>query len=132
MSNTAGRLAKIGGELSTKLVKPVVSSTKEEARKSVLKVYKDLQRIAPKFWYEYELQEMPLSVFREILKKQFLKNKNIQDVRIIDRKVAECRNDLLSIKYYFYNPDHVRNMLFRENLDAKPADFLSKFLSGKN
>uniref|UniRef100_A0A0K0F110 Complex I-B14 n=1 Tax=Strongyloides venezuelensis TaxID=75913 RepID=A0A0K0F110_STRVS len=132
MSGVGGRVIRAGGEVSTKLVAPIVSSSKEEARKNVLKVYKEVQRIAPNFWFEYKLVDTPLSVFREVLKNQFLKNKHIQDIRVIDRKVAECRLDLENIKYYYYNPDHVRNMLYRENLDAKPGDFLSKFLSGKN
>uniref|UniRef100_A0A0N4ZD25 Complex I-B14 n=2 Tax=Parastrongyloides trichosuri TaxID=131310 RepID=A0A0N4ZD25_PARTI len=123
MASTAGRVSKMAGQVSTKLVAPVVSSSREEARRNVLSIYKEVQRIAPKFWFDYGLQDTPLSVFREVLKKQFLKNKHIQDIRIIDH--------LVSIKYAFYNPDHVRNMLFRENIDAKPTDFLSQFLSGK-
>lgn len=36
-----------------------------------------------------------------------------------------------SIRMAYYNPDHVRNYLFAENVEAKPKDFLSKFLNGK-
>ena len=38
---------------------------------------------------------------------------------------------MYAIRYAFYNPDHVRNYLFRENVEAPAKDFLSKFLSGK-
>lgn len=48
------------------------------------------QRITPTMWFDHQLQDIPLPVFREILKKQFTKNAHINDIRIIDRKVAEC------------------------------------------
>lgn len=35
------------------------------------------------------LHDVPMPVFREVLKKQFMKNAHITDIRIIDRKVAE-------------------------------------------
>lgn len=31
----------------------------------------------------------------------------------------------------YYNMDHVRNILFRENIDPTSKDFLSRFLAGK-
>lgn len=39
---------------------------------------------------------------------------------------------MYAIQYAFYNPDHVRNYLFRENVEPKPKDFLSKFLNGQD
>lgn len=33
-----------------------------------------------------------------------------------------------AFEWGWYNPDHVRNYLLRENIDPKPKDFLSKFL----
>lgn len=49
------------------------------------------QRLAPTFWWDYELHDMPLPVFRAVLKKQFTNNAHLNDVRVIDRKVAECK-----------------------------------------
>uniref|UniRef100_A0A914RI89 NADH dehydrogenase [ubiquinone] 1 alpha subcomplex subunit 6 n=1 Tax=Parascaris equorum TaxID=6256 RepID=A0A914RI89_PAREQ len=90
------------------------------------------QRLAPTFWWDYELHDMPLPVFRAVLKKQFTNNAHLNDVRVIDRKVAECKQHMVGIRNAFYNGDHVRNYLFRENVEPKPKDFLSKFLSGKD
>jgi len=73
---------------------------------------------------------VPLPVFRDVLKKQFLKNAHINDIRIIDKKVAEAYFDIESVEMRYYNPYHVRNILFRENIEPKAKDFLSKFLSG--
>ncbi|CAD5221027.1 unnamed protein product [Bursaphelenchus okinawaensis] len=106
----------------------VHSHTANEARLEVLKLYKNFQRITPTFWWDYQLTDYPLPVFREIIKKQFLKNAHVKDLRIIDRKVGEGYKDIESIEWAWYNPDHVRNFLFRENLEPKPKDFLSKFL----
>lgn len=48
------------------------------------------QRLAPKFWFDYDLRDMPLPVFRAVLKKQFAGKAHLTDVRIIDREVEEC------------------------------------------
>lgn len=120
-----------GAKAIAREVTPIVSSNKDQARASVLAVYKELQRLAPTFWWDYELHDMPLPVFRAVLKKQFTSNAHLNDVRVIDRKVAECKQHIVGIKYAFYNGDHIRNYLFRENVEARPKDFLSKFLMGK-
>ena len=64
-----------------------------------------------------ELTDIPLPVFREVLKGQFLKNAHLQDVRIIDRKVegflsikqsnnnnfsTEARQHLVSLKWAIF------------------------------
>uniref|UniRef100_A0AC35TVB7 NADH dehydrogenase [ubiquinone] 1 alpha subcomplex subunit 6 n=1 Tax=Rhabditophanes sp. KR3021 TaxID=114890 RepID=A0AC35TVB7_9BILA len=128
---SASRISKLGATTTTKLVAPVISSNSIEARRRVLTVYKELQRLAPKFWFDYGLQDAPLSVFREVLKNQFTKNKHVQDIRVVDRMVEETKQHIVNIRYAFYNPDHVRNMLFRENVEPKSKDFLSNFFSGK-
>ncbi|KAK5968523.1 hypothetical protein GCK32_001091 [Trichostrongylus colubriformis] len=72
-------------------VAPVQSVSKDQARRAVLQVYKDLQRITPTFWWDFGMQDMPLGVFRSVLKQQFIKNAHIDDIRIIDRLVYETR-----------------------------------------
>ncbi|VDM65292.1 unnamed protein product [Strongylus vulgaris] len=111
-----------------------------------IKIYSFRQRMTPKFWWDFGMHDMPLGVFRSVLKQQFVKNAHITDFRVIDRLVEETRQfnesfharlrhrfqHMYAIRYAFYNPDHVRNYLFRENVEAKPKDFLSKFLSGQD
>ncbi|CAD5227851.1 unnamed protein product [Bursaphelenchus xylophilus] len=123
-----GKVVQAAQRVVTKTVTPVSSHSADEARLAVLTLYKRFQRLTPTFWWDYELTDYPLPVFREVIKKQFIKNAHVKDLRIIDRKIAEGYKDIESIEYAFYNPDHVRNYLFRENLEAKPKDFLSKFL----
>ncbi|PAV85458.1 hypothetical protein WR25_07003 [Diploscapter pachys] len=131
MASAGGRVARAGGQLAVRIVKPVQSTNPLEARIAVLNVYKDLQLMARKFWWDYNMHHMPLGFFRSVLKQQFVKNSHLQDIRVIDRLVGECRQHMRSIKDQFYNDDHVRNYLFKENIEAKPKDFLSKFLYGK-
>nr|CAD2138885.1 unnamed protein product [Meloidogyne enterolobii]CAD2183800.1 unnamed protein product [Meloidogyne enterolobii] len=120
------------GAAVSRMVRPIISQDLVEAKLNVLKMYKQFQRVAKQHWWDYRLQDIPLPVFREVLKKEFMKNAHIQDVRIIDRKVEEARQHLVALKYFFYNEYHVRNMLFAENIEPKPKDFLSKFLHGKD
>ncbi|KHJ96257.1 complex 1 protein [Oesophagostomum dentatum] len=72
-------------------VAPVQSISKEQARRAVLQSYKDLQRMTPKFWWDFGMTDMPLGVFRSVLKQQFMKNAHITDLRVIDRLVGETK-----------------------------------------
>lgn len=113
------------------VARPIKSKTPEEARIAVLEAYKELQRLTPKFWWDFGMQDMPLGVFRAVLKQQFTANAAIKDIRVIDRKVGETHQHMEAIRMAYYNPDHVRNYLFKENIEAPPKDFLGKFLAGK-
>lgn len=112
-------------------VAPVVSASKEQSLANVRRVYKELQRYAPDVWEKFDLLDMPLPVFRAALKKQFTNNAALSDFRTIDRKVAECEMAMESCRKIYYNSAHIRNILFRENLEPQPKDFLSTFLRGK-
>ncbi|VDK84913.1 unnamed protein product [Litomosoides sigmodontis] len=90
------------------------------------------QRYAPELYKKFNFEDMPLSVFRAALKKQYTNNAHLTDFRIIDRKIAECRQVMLACQKTWYNSYHLRNVLFRENVEAKPKDFLSTFLRSKN
>uniref|UniRef100_A0A0N5D2Z1 Ubiquinone biosynthesis O-methyltransferase, mitochondrial n=1 Tax=Thelazia callipaeda TaxID=103827 RepID=A0A0N5D2Z1_THECL len=49
------------------------------------------QRVAPDIYKTFLLHDIPLPVFRSALKKQFSDNSHLTDIRVIDRKIAECR-----------------------------------------
>uniref|UniRef100_A0A183CGL8 Exonuclease domain-containing protein n=1 Tax=Globodera pallida TaxID=36090 RepID=A0A183CGL8_GLOPA len=44
------------------------------------------------------LWDIPIPVFREVLKNQFTKNAHITDARIVDRKVDECKQHMVAMK----------------------------------
>ncbi|TMS38987.1 hypothetical protein L596_005595 [Steinernema carpocapsae] len=62
--------------------------------------YVKMQRLTPQFWWDYDMQDMPLPVFRAVLKKQFTKNANLTDLRVIDRKVAETHQMSFCVSQY--------------------------------
>lgn len=37
------------------------------------------------------MNDMPLGVFRAVIKQQFMKNAHLEDVRVIDRLVGETK-----------------------------------------
>ncbi|VDM16597.1 unnamed protein product [Wuchereria bancrofti] len=56
------------------------------------------QRYAPKLYKQFHFDDIPLSVFRAALKKQYINNAHLTDFRVIDRKIAECRQ----VKHFFF------------------------------
>uniref|UniRef100_A0A914X873 NADH dehydrogenase [ubiquinone] 1 alpha subcomplex subunit 6 n=1 Tax=Plectus sambesii TaxID=2011161 RepID=A0A914X873_9BILA len=125
-------LSRVGVELTKREVVPVVSKNPKEARKNVIKIYKEFQRYVPTIWWEQELRDIPLPQFRLAIKNQFMKNAHLTDTRVVDRLVEQAKLDMVNFRMAYYNDVHVRNFLFRENIDPKPADFLSRFFAGKD
>ncbi|CAK5090830.1 unnamed protein product [Meloidogyne enterolobii] len=99
------------GAAVSRMVRPIISQDLVEAKLNVLKMYKQFQRVAKQHWWDYRLQDIPLPVFREVLKKEFMKNAHIQDVRIIDRKVEG------KIILYFIYFKVFRKFVFSQNSD---------------
>ncbi|KAK6053973.1 hypothetical protein COOONC_08520 [Cooperia oncophora] len=63
----------------------------EDITQVLISTFNLRQRLTPTFWWDYGMQDMPLGVFRSVLKQQFIKNSHIEDIRIIDRLVGETR-----------------------------------------
>lgn len=63
---------------------------------------------------------MPLPVFRAALKKQFTNNAHLTDFRVIDRKIAECRQ----VKHFSF-----RNLVFSNSFSpiSKTISTLNRF-----
>uniref|UniRef100_A0A914EA02 NADH dehydrogenase [ubiquinone] 1 alpha subcomplex subunit 6 n=1 Tax=Acrobeloides nanus TaxID=290746 RepID=A0A914EA02_9BILA len=131
MATNAGRVVKSSTGAVARLVTPIASQNTEEAHRRVLSSYKEMQRYAPIFWWDFNFTDMPLPVFRSLLKQQFLKNSHVGDIRVVDRLVGEFEMHMLNIRKGYYNSDHCRNVLLKENIELKPKDFLSKFLTQK-
>lgn len=68
---------------------------------------------------------------RAKLREEFLKHKDVTDIRIVDMLVIKGQMELKeSINKWKQNTHIMR--YWKETIDPKPTDFLSKFLSGKN
>jgi len=114
------------------LARPVRSQSLQEARRHVLHCYKAWQRQLPFLWDFQRQFDIPLPEFRLIIKDQFLKYSHVADARAIDRLCIRAEIELMETKKSYLNPDHVRNVLTRENIEKKAQDFLSRFFAGKD
>lgn len=69
--------------------------------------------------------------FRAKLREEFLKHKDLDDIRVIDRLVIRGQMELQETLAIWKQPSHIMRY-WKETVEPKPTDFLSKFLSGKN
>ncbi|KAJ8917681.1 hypothetical protein NQ315_005128 [Exocentrus adspersus] len=112
-----------------KEVKPILSVDREEARKRVLNLYKAWYRQLP---YIVKAYDIPKNVeqCRERLREEFTKHDHFPDIRVIDMLVIKGQMELKEIVNVWKQKGHVMTY-FKDSLEPKPKDFLSKFLSGK-
>lgn len=68
---------------------------------------------------------------KEKLREEFLKHKEVSDVRIVDMLVIKGKMELDECVNGWKQPTHVMRY-WKDTWEAKPTDFLSKFISGKN
>lgn len=64
------------------------------------------------------------------MKEEFLRNKDVQDIRVIDMLVIKGQMELKEIVKGWKQKGHIMRY-WKETVDPKPTDFLSKFLSGQ-
>lgn len=68
---------------------------------------------------------------KEKLREMFLKHKNVTDIRIIDMLVIKGKQHYDECANGWAQPTHFMRF-WQDTLEPKPADFLSKFIAGKN
>ena len=76
--------------------------------------------------------DIPKSVeqCRDKLKEEFVKNKDITDMRIIDMLVIKGQMELKETAEIWKQKGHIMRY-WKETVEPKPVDFLSKFLSSQ-
>lgn len=65
------------------------------------------------------------------LREEFLKHKDVDDIRIVDMLVIKGKMTLQEIVEKWQQPTHIMRY-WKDTQEPKPTDFLSKFISGKN
>uniref|UniRef100_A0A1B0CJY0 NADH dehydrogenase [ubiquinone] 1 alpha subcomplex subunit 6 n=1 Tax=Lutzomyia longipalpis TaxID=7200 RepID=A0A1B0CJY0_LUTLO len=113
-----------------KQVRPILSVDKTEARRRVFNLYRAWYRQIPYIVMDYDI---PKSVeqCREKLREEFLRNKNVTDIRVIDMLVIKGQMELKESVEIWKQKGHIMRY-FKETQEPKPTDFLSKFFSGHN
>jgi len=111
-------------------VRPILSVDREEARRRVFNLYKAWHRSIPFIVEKYDIPKSEAQC-KEKLKEEFLKNKDIADVRVIDMLVIKGQMELKEVIKLWKQKGHVMRY-WQESVEPKPKDFLSKFLSGNN
>merc|ERR1719427_2258398 len=99
-----------------KAAKPLLSTSPEEARRRVLTLYRMWIREVPTV-IELHGLDIPLSTIRKTVYKEFEKNKNLSDIRVIDMLVVKGKQENHVMKWF---PED----------KPKQKDFLTKFYEG--
>ncbi|VDM17955.1 unnamed protein product [Hydatigera taeniaeformis] len=117
---------------SFKVVRPILSRNAVEAKRRVLNLYRAWYRQLPFIVKEYGYTCVTATVpeLKQKLREEFMKNKDVRDIRVIDLLVHRGQNDLLEVARTWRSDCQVMDF-FRETEVEKPKDFLTKFLSGK-
>lgn len=68
---------------------------------------------------------------RAKIKEEFLKHKDIQDVRVVDMLVIKGQMELKETINIWKQKGHIMRY-WQESVEVKPNDFLSKFMAGHN
>ncbi|PNF26688.1 NADH dehydrogenase [ubiquinone] 1 alpha subcomplex subunit 6 [Cryptotermes secundus] len=109
-------------------VRPILSVDRSEARKRVFNLYKAWYRQIPYVVMDYDI---PKSVeqCRVKLREEFEKNRHVTDIRVIDMLVIKGQMELKETVEIWKQKGHIMTY-FKETVEPKPTDFLSKFLAG--
>merc|ERR1712243_246603 len=102
----------------------------KESNNCVLTLYKAWYRQIPYIVMEYDIPKNEAQC-RKKLREEFEKHSHIADIRVVDMLVVKGQMELVETVKMWKQKGHVMSY-FKPTVNPKPADFLSKFLSGSN
>lgn len=68
---------------------------------------------------------------RAKVREQFLKNRDVKDIRVRDMLVIKGQMELQESVEIWKQKGHLMRY-WKESVEVKPTDFLSKFIAGQN
>jgi len=118
-------------QVVTRQVKPLISLDPSDARIRVLSLYKAWYRHIPFMCKDFDLPRSE-NQCRAVLRKSFKQNAGLRDIKLIDMHVIKGQQDLKEVVEHWKQVNHIMAKWFPEdNIEEKPKDFISKFLSGQ-
>jgi len=124
MSGSGSKIVKT----TIRQVKPILSLDKADARRRVLNLYRAWHRQLPYVVLDYDVPKT-LEQLQQKLREEFLKNKHVQDIRVVDMLVIKGQMELKEVAERWKQNSHFMDY-FKETHEPKPKGFLSKFLAG--
>ncbi|TFK80801.1 NADH-ubiquinone oxidoreductase Complex1 subunit [Polyporus arcularius HHB13444] len=107
-----------------------ISSSPQQARARVLKLYRDWYRGAPEIVTLYALNVSPAYV-RHCIRQQFEQNRFVSDTRIIDVLVQKGQQEYQETMNCWKQLDHIMGILLQPK-GRPPRTFLQKFYEGRD
>ncbi|KAK6625715.1 hypothetical protein RUM43_006014 [Polyplax serrata] len=111
-------------------VKPLISTDQSEAKRRVINLYKAWYRHIPVMVIKHKLP-LTISHARGKLKNEFVKHKDLKDIRVIDMLVIKGEMELKEVVTGWKQKCHVMYMVQDTTL-PRPTTFMSKFLAGSD
>ncbi|CAF3327934.1 unnamed protein product [Rotaria socialis] len=114
-----------------KQVRPVLSTDHAEAKRRVLNLYKIWLRQIPYIRVDYIKNNWTEPRLRDIIKENFMRNKDVTDVRAIDLLVVRGQMDFVETAEIWRQQHNVAVFDSTKNTyKKKPASFLERFYEG--
>ncbi|XP_043500947.1 NADH dehydrogenase [ubiquinone] 1 alpha subcomplex subunit 6 [Polistes fuscatus] len=113
---------------ATRSVRPLLSTNHVEARRRVLALYKAWCRQVPIMLHEYDIPYTQKQCLEKV-RSEFLRNKYVTDVRVIDLLIIKGQMELQEIVTRWKPIGNLLNH-FKDTFNPKPKDFLGKFYAG--
>ncbi|KAK3924381.1 NADH dehydrogenase [ubiquinone] 1 alpha subcomplex subunit 6 [Frankliniella fusca] len=114
----------------TRQVRPILSLSHDDSRRRVLALYKAWYRQIPHIVTEFDIPKNTKQC-QQKLREEFLKHKDVKDIRVIDMLVIKGQMELKETVTKWKQVGHVM-AYWKDSVNKKPDDFLGKFLDGKD